>query len=83
MLRLERKCTCQEQDQEECAACAEWWELNTILSRELQLKPWQIRSYEHPEDAEPLTPGQADFGGPVARYRMLKQALKGAGRDRA
>ena len=34
--------------------------------------PW-----EHPDDAEPPSLGQADPGGPAARYRMLKQAAKG------
>ena len=67
MLRLEKKCTCKEPDLVECAACTEWQELDTVLWSELQLKPWQMPSYEHPENAEPRSSDHADFGGPVRR----------------
>jgi hypothetical protein len=79
MLRLERKCTCKAEGGHECAACTEWQELDTALWCELRLKPWQMPSYERPENVEPRPSDHADFGGPVARYRMLKQALKGTG----
>jgi len=79
MLQLEKKCTCSGY---ECAACIEWQELDMVLGCELRLKPWQIPACEHPKDRDAPPPSSVDAGGPAARYRMLKQALKGTGRDR-
>ena len=78
MQRLERRCTCKGEDDEgECAACRQWAERHLVLHGELQLTPWQWPAYEHPDDADPPSLGDADSGGPAARYLMLKQAAKG------
>src|SRR5262245_49886519 len=85
MLRLEKKCTCKGPDWDGyCATCIEWHELDMVLGCELRLKPWQIPACAHPRDrdAQPEPADRADAGGPAARYRMLKQALKDTGRDR-
>jgi hypothetical protein len=75
MQRLERRCTCKD-DNNDCPACVQWGEQHSILHSELQLKPWQWPAYEHPDDAELPSPEHGDPGGPAARYRMLKQAVK-------
>src|SRR5262245_39980954 len=72
--RLERRCTCDD-DHRECRACEEWWQQQSILHDELRLKPWQWPAYQYtggtpPESAQAFEPD----GGPVARYRTLKQA---------
>ena len=80
MQRLERRCTC-EDDDGECPACQEWWQQHSILHDELRLKPWQWPAYEHSGNMEPPSPENSELpdpGGPAARYRMLKQAAKGS-----
>ena len=79
MQRLERRCTCNGDDGE-CPVCTQWAEQQSFLHNELQLKPWQWPVYERPDEAEPSSPREnADAGGPVARYRALKQAARRTG----
>jgi hypothetical protein len=75
MQRLERRCTCKSNDHD-CPACVQWNEQHSILRSELRLKPWQWPAYEHPDGAAPPSLEHADPGGPAARYRMLKEAVK-------
>jgi hypothetical protein len=87
MQRLERRCTCEEPDwdgaywnQEQCPACEQWWAQHSILHGELRLRPWQWPAYRRPDGTESPPDSAQDFepdGGPVVRYRMLKQAARG------
>jgi hypothetical protein len=78
MQRLERRCTCGDDGHGDCPACEEWWRQHSILHGELRLKPWQWPAYLPPGDAEPERQQDAldPDGGPVARYRTLKQAAR-------
>lgn len=79
-------CTCEPVDWDRywehrlCAGCERWWELNSLLHHELDLKCWDWPAYENPNAANPFPEGspaalrwKPDIEG-QARYRALEAA---------
>jgi hypothetical protein len=87
MRELEGKCTCPPRNwhgeywkHQQCKACGDWWEQNSILHDALQLRPWQWPAVENPAAENPYSAGSpaAAHWKPKleaqARWRALEAA---------
>jgi hypothetical protein len=92
--KMERiNCTCAPRDWEgeywrhtPCAGCERWWELNSLLMRELRLSSWEFPSYTrptavcpYPADSNAARTWKPDTRG-HERYRQLEGAAREARR---
>jgi hypothetical protein len=80
MRELEGKCTCPPRNwhgeywkHQQCKACGDWWEQNSILHDALQLRPWQWPAVENPAAENPYSAGSpaAAHWKPKLRHKRV------------
>ena len=69
LVALESQCTCPPDRQPVCAACDEWWRMQSVIGRELHLRPWHFPAVEY-EGMADWPPNEAAR----ALWRLFEQA---------
>ena len=87
---LEAQCTCLPRDwegeywkHEPCPACDEWWTQQSMICRQLSLRPWHWPAVENPQAENPYPEGSAAAASwrpdaeARALWRVFEEAEKG------